>query len=254
MGTIEIPAEDAERHLVMFDASVLLRASNALKAVRLLCEEAHWEFSASILRQLFELVINMEYLAAQADREAAIFRYGKFGLLQEVRHQYLTLLYDRKTGREIDAERLAILEQMLEQSFTEFRSVDAKGKVHWSPSWSGHSARYLAEQSKQRLRVDQYDLLFSPWSEQAHAAPTTLMENMFPRGLSAEEVVAADDVEILQTVMMAITLFLELWTLLSYVPQAEAEQRLEWTSVVIEEARKHGAPFPTPGEDAGEVK
>jgi hypothetical protein len=38
--TIEVPEDEAEKHLVMFDASVLLRASNALKAVRLLCEEA----------------------------------------------------------------------------------------------------------------------------------------------------------------------------------------------------------------------
>jgi hypothetical protein len=55
--TIEVPEEEALKHLVMFDASVLLRASNALKAMRLLCEEAHWEFAAPILRQLFELAI-----------------------------------------------------------------------------------------------------------------------------------------------------------------------------------------------------
>jgi hypothetical protein len=243
--TIEVPEEEAEKHLVMFDASILLRASNALKAVRLLCEEAHWEFAAPILRQLFELVINMEYLSSQPDREAAIFRHSKYGLLQEVRHQYLTLLYDQKTGREIDTQRLAILGQMLEQTFPEFRRVNAKGTVHWLPSWSGHKARTLAEQSKHRLRVNQYDLLFSAWSEQAHAAPAALMENMFPRGLSAEEIVASDDVEIVQTVMLAVTLFLEIWVLLPHVPQADATQRLKWTDAMIEEARKHGAPFPT---------
>ncbi len=112
------------------------------------------EFAAPILRQLFELVINVEYLAAQADREAAIFRYSKYGLLQEVRHQHLTLIYDQKTGRDIDTQRLAVLEQMLEQMFPEFRRVNSQGKVHWLPSWSGHGARHLAEQSKHRLRAD----------------------------------------------------------------------------------------------------
>lgn len=231
---------------MMFDAGVLLRASNALKAVRLLCEEAHWEFAAPILRQLFELVISMEYMATQPDREAAILRYSKYGLLQEVRQQYLTLLYDQKTGREIDTERLAVLEQMLTQTFTEFRRVSARGTVHWLPSWSGHTALYLAEQSKHSLRGDQYELLFSAWSDQAHGAPAVLIQNMFPSGLPAEQIVASDDAEIIQTVTMAITLFLELWGLLPHVPQADAPQRLTWTNSMIAEGRKHGAPFPVP--------
>lgn len=248
MLTIEIPEQEAEKHLVMFDASVLLRASNALKAVRLLCEEAHWEFAAPILRQLFELVINMEYLATQPDREAAIFRYSKYGLLQEVRHQYRTLLYDEKTGRAIDTQRLAVLEQMLERTFPEFRRVSAQGTVHWLPSWSGHSARYLAEKSTHRLRLDQYELLFSTWSEQAHGAPVALMDSLFPGGLPPEQIVASDDAEIIQTVTMAITLFLELWMMLPHVPQPDAAQRLEWQNSMIAEARKHGAPFPAPTE------
>jgi hypothetical protein len=246
MVTVEIPEEEAEKRLVIFDAGILLRASNALKAVRLLCEEAHWEFAAPILRQLFELVINMEYLGGQPDREAAIFRFSKYGLLQTVRHQYLTLLYDQKTGRTIDTQRLAILEQMLEQTFPEFQRVNARGTVHWLPSWSGRAARYLAEQSTHPLRADQYELLFSTWSEQAHGAPAALIDNMFPPGLPAEQIVASDDAEVIQTVTTAVTLFLEIWMLLPHVPQVDAAKRLEWMNSMIAEARKHGAPFPGP--------
>ncbi len=43
---------------------------------------------------------------------------------------------------------------------------------------------------------------------------------------------------------MAITLFLELWALLPHVPQAEANQRTEWRTRMIDEARKLGAPVP----------
>lgn len=242
LRTVELPEDDSQRRLVMFDAAVLLRASNALKAVRLLCEEAHWEFAAPILRQLFELVVNMEYLGKQPDRGSAIFRYSKYGLLQEVQRQYLTLLYDQKTGRTIDTTRLATLERMLAQSFPEFRRVTTQGKVHWLPSWSGHTARYLAEQSAHRLRVDQYELLFSAWSEQAHAAPAALLDNMFPR--PAEEILASEDPEVIQTVIMAVTFFLEVWAFLPNVPQAEAAQRLDWINAAIAEARRHGAPFP----------
>jgi hypothetical protein len=244
MLTVPQPQEESQKRLVMFDAGLLLRASNALKAVRVLCEQAHWEFAAPILRQLFELVINMEHLATLPDREAAIFRYSKYGLLQKVRHQHLTLLYDQKTGRPIDTQRLGVLEQLLDQTFPEFRSVDDKGKVHWKPSWSRHSARYLAEQSKHRLRADQYELMFVAWSEQAHGAPAALMDNMFPRALPVEQIVASDDAEIIQTITMAMTFFLELWMLLPKVPQVDPGQRLAWTSTMIAEARKHGAPFP----------
>jgi hypothetical protein len=247
MLTIPLPHEEAGKRLVLFDAGVLLRASNALRAIRLMCEQAHWEFTAATVRQLFELVLNMEHLATQPDREAAILRYAKYGLLQTVRHQHLNLLYDQKTGRSIDMQRLAVLESMLEHTFPEFRSVDDKGKVHWKPSWSGHSARYLAEQSEHPLREDQYHLLFVMWSEQAHGAPAALMDNMFPRGLPVDEIVASDDARIIQTVTTGITLFFELWMLLPYVPQVDAAQRLEWTNRMVAEARTHGAPFPAPG-------
>ncbi len=249
--TIEVPEEKVARQLIQFDAGVLLRASNALKAIRLLCEELHWEFAAGTVRQLFELVINMEYLAVQQDRGAGILRYAKFGLLQSIQHERLTLLYGQKTGRSVDTQRLAILEQMLDNAFPEFRRVNEKGKVSWLPSWSGHSARYLAEQSKHPLREDQYDLLFSTWSEQAHGAPAALVDTMFPRGLSADEIIASDDAEVAETVTIAIKLFLELWALLPNVPQVDPVQRREWIRRIVAEAQKYGAlsPASTAGND-----
>jgi hypothetical protein len=244
-----LPGDQAQRRLMMFDAAMLIRGTNALKAVRLLCEQAHWEFAAGIVRQLFELVINMEQLAEQPDREAAIFRYAKFGLYQRVEHQYLNLLYDQKTGREIDSQRLATLAQMLEQTFPEFRRVDDKGKLRVAPSWSGHSARHLAERSKHRLRADQYELMFSAWSEQTHAAPAALIDNIFSSERSVADVVASDDARIAETVTMAITLFVELWALLPNVPQADSAQRRGWTSRMLKEARRHGAPSPVSAPD-----
>jgi Family of unknown function (DUF5677) len=239
-----VPDAEAPKRLFIFDAAVLVRACNALKSVRLLCEQAHWEFAAGIVRQLFELVLNIEHLAGQPDRHEAIFRYAKYGLMQEVEHQRLALLYDQRTGRPIDEQRLASLTQMLEQTFPEFRRIDGEGKLHRRPSWSGHTARYLAEASSHRLREDQYHLLFAAWSEQVHGAPAAVIENMFAHDVPVDEVVAKDDARIAETVTMAITLFLELWMLLPHVPQVDARQRLEWTTAVIEQARKYGAPAP----------
>jgi len=246
--SVKLPDDHGPQALVMFDVGILLRAINALKAIRVLCAEWHWEFAVATIRQLFELVINMEQLAAQPDREGAIFRYAKYGLLQTVRHQQLDLLYQQKTGREIDEQRLAVLEQMLEQTFPEFRSVGRTGHIHFARSWSGHDARYLAEHSRHPLRADQYDLLYASWSEQTHAAPAALLETMFPRGLSPERIIAGDLVRIVETITMAITLFLELWALLPHAPQPETSELHEWRTRMIDEARKLGAPIPPASE------
>lgn len=251
LSKIEIPDDEPEKWSVLFDAAILLRASNALKVVRLLCEQAHWEFAVAAVRQLFELVINMEYLAAQPDRTKSIFHYAKYGLLQVVRHDYEDLLYDKKTGRPVDASRLAILESMLEHTFPEFRSVGTTGQVRWAHSWSGRSARFLAEQSGHPLREDQYRLLFSAWSEQTHASPATLLDNMFGHGLPIDKVVASDETRIAETVTNALTFFLELWTLLPHAPVVDYVKYLEWTNTVIAEAQKHGAPTPASGLSDG---
>lgn len=58
-----------------------------MKSTRLLLEHAHWETAAGPVRPLFELLVNLEHVAAEPDREAAVFRYAKFGLLQAVRRQ-----------------------------------------------------------------------------------------------------------------------------------------------------------------------
>jgi hypothetical protein len=185
----------------------------------------------------------------QPDRDAAIFRYAKLGLYQKVKHQYLNLLYDQKTGRKINTRRLAVLSRMLEQTFPEFRRVDQRGKLRIAPSWSGHSARHLAEQSKHRLRADQYELMFAAWSEQTHAAPAALMDNILPSNRAVDDVVADDDARIAETVTMATTLFLELWMLLPHVPQGDPVQRLGWTNRMLEEAQRHGAPSPVPASN-----
>lgn len=234
-----LPENEALRRLTTFDTALLVRGSNALKAVRLLCEQAHWEFAASVVRQLFEMVINMEHLGSRPDRDAAMFRFSKFGLYQTVLREHMHLLYDRKTGHAIDSERLTVLEQMLDQTFPEFRRVDESGKLRVAPSWSGHSARRLAEMSGHRLRLNQYELMFAAWSEQAHAAPAALVDSIFPVPRPVDGVVASDDLSIAETVTMAVTLFLELWMLLPNVPQADPVQRLGWTNRLIDETREH---------------
>lgn len=227
--------------LVRFDAGVLLRAVNALKSIRLLIEHAHWEFASAAARQLFELVVNMEHVGRADDRAEATLRYAKYGLFQLVRHQHETALYDQKTGRPVDEDRLAQLKSMLDHTFPEFRN-EKNGKVRWARSWSSRTTRELAELSEHPLRMDQYCLLFATWSEQTHGSPGALIDNFFPSpgGAGAiEDVVADDERRIIEIAMISISLAVELWMLFTHVQGPTPAQAKQW----MEELQRFAARF-----------
>jgi hypothetical protein len=243
---LRVPEDEDEARRLRLDAGFLVRAINAMKAVELLCDQAHWEFAVSAVRQLFEIVVNVEYMNAQLDRAAAEFRFAKYGLLQMVLDQHGTLEYDERTGRQIDQQRRDVLERMLESSFPEFRSVGPTGVVHWAKSWSGHTTRRLAELSPQRLRLDQHRRLNSAWSEQSHATPSVFLESVVGRHQLTDVVVANDDTRIAETISVAISLYIELRRLLPCLPASDLGLQLDWTRRLIEEAQRHGAPSPAP--------
>jgi hypothetical protein len=240
----QTPADGSE--LVRFDAEVLMRGVNAVKSTRLLLEQAHWETAAGPVRQLFELLVNLENIAAEPDREAAIFRYAKFGLLQTVRSQRTQLTYEETTDRPVDQSRVAILDNMLEYTFPEFRKVTAKGKVVWDANWCGKNIKALAKISGKPLREAQYEQLFVLWSEQVHAAPAALMGGVFPSGraMDAAEIIALDDRHVVETGSMAVTLFIELWRTLPTVAPLDAATMLDWTTGLVRQATALGASFP----------
>jgi hypothetical protein len=238
-------AQPPAGHLIAFDQAILLRAVNALKSARLLLEAAHWEFAAAPARSLFELVVNLEYVNAQPNREQAAFRFAKFGVLQMIQSQLETAAYERQTGRPVDDERVAVLGRMLEVDYREFR-VGKSEKPQWARTWSGKSTRDLAFASpSQPLRQAQYRQLFVAWSEQLHAAPAALLDGFFPRpGETLEKLMAEEDTRIAETGAMCVTLFLELWHLLPTLPTLERERIAGWRADLAAEARALGAPDP----------
>ncbi|HEY1840166.1 MAG TPA: DUF5677 domain-containing protein [Mycobacterium sp.] len=238
------PEDVREARLFIFDICVLTRGINALKSIRVLCEEGQWEFAVGIVRQLFELLLNIEHLKTFADRDEGNFRYAKYGLMQHIERRRGTLLYTKKTGRDIDEAQLEEAEQILASAFPEFRSVSARGKLIREQYWSGLNVRTLAKQSDHPMRVDQYDLLFVPYSDQAHGAPSALVDAMFPRSVKPEAMFAEDSIHIGETLIMAINLFLELWDLLEHVRQPDVGQRLAWVTATKAEAEKFGV-WPT---------
>jgi hypothetical protein len=226
--------------------SIFIRGINALKAVRVLTEEGHWEFAAGPVRQVFELLINTEEILRQADLDEALQKYVKFGLMQTVRDRQENLLYERDTGRPFNEKQLAYLDQMLTSAFPEFRKVSKNGRVEYAASWCGKSAWKLANDSGAAIRERQYTLLFATWSEQVHASPSTMLDDIFgKKAVDIAGTLKSEEPKTAEIIAMAVTLFIELWRLLPIIPDPDDASVKGWTGKLIEEAlRWHPATRP----------
>jgi len=230
----------------IFSRAVFVRGINLLKASRILLAQGHWEVAASAARQLFELLVNMEYLAAQKDEEATWLRYQKFALLQQARRVLREIDYDRSTGRAVEDHRATFAHDMLQNPvFDDFRVNNGK----WKASWSGLNTKSLTERSPDGMRVKQYELLFVTWSEETHAAPVALLNSMIPKSEASwiETQVAADDREVGQMIVMLVALFLSLHDALAKGPRIDVETRFGWTIAIQREIDRHTA-RPAPAE------
>lgn len=227
-----------DEQLVTFDLAILIRGINALKAARLLVAEGFWEAATSQTRQLFELLVNMEYLAS-LDRRAGTLDYARFGLLQEVRAQIAAAEYRVATGRAVDTRRQDELSRLLRsEQFSDFRAGSrADGTPRWKPSWTGKSTRALADLSPSAIRRAQYINLYAEWSEELHAAPGALLDSMFRRTESGwrERLFQTEEEKLVSVANMAIVLFIELWRSLPHVHQSSPQAALDW----IERLQRH---------------
>jgi hypothetical protein len=211
---------DATEPVVRFDIEVLLRGANSVKAVRVLLEQGHWEHAVGITRQLFELLVNMEYLGKQSDRGEATLRFARFGLLQFVLAEQRKIEYDQGKGRPIDPAKAALVDHHLMNDFTDFQAKPKPdGSVRWVDSWCRQKVQYLAEQSGDPMRVHQYEILFRVWSEEAHATPGALIKSLFRDNDDGwvDRAIAENDQWSKDTLCFTLMFFMRLWLELPHV-------------------------------------
>ncbi|MCX4504578.1 DUF5677 domain-containing protein [Streptomyces anulatus] len=223
--------------LVRFDMEILARAINSMKSVYLLLRSGHWEHASGITRQLFELLVNMEYLGKQPSRWDATLLYCRFGLLQMALEHHRKAMYNKETGRYVDERRVAFLEKILDGSFDDFKGKPRPdGTTRWVTSWNRKNTKEMSDLSSDRMRPKQYVNLFASWSEQAHATPGSLMDNLF-RDMEEdwwERAMESDTQKIVETASMALLLFLSLWRELPHAFPLPREQANAWTRRMME--------------------
>lgn len=251
---------ETKDHLVRSDGYILTRGIKSLKSARLLVSAGHWEHATAVARQLFELLVNMEHFGTFATREEGQRLYNGFGLLQFFLAELRRIEFEKEKGRTADTPWELSVKDYLENHCTEFSLPPrADGAKRWRSSWSGKTTRALAESSPHPMRVTQYELLFSAWSEQTHATPGVFASDLF---LQYEEEVIADAIaEIdgvsteslppisgvarreVQTLSMAIALFMQLWEQLPNVPQPDPERSRSWLEGIRAFAGEKGLPM-----------
>ncbi|MGC9443114.1 DUF5677 domain-containing protein [Streptomyces sp. WG5] len=238
-GAIRV-TPDASDRLVRFDLEILMRGSNSLKAMMVLLEQGYWEHAVAIVRQLFELLVNMEHLAQQEDREAGALLFARYGMLQMIQAHHRRLTYEKDTGRQVDEELFAQLGWWLENEFTDFRAKTKNDSVKWVSSWCRQTALDLAKASSDSMRVNQYNILYRVWSEEVHAAPGALISNMF-RDVEdgwVERTVSENERRSREAAFLGVAFFLALWMQLPHVEKSV--QRIQgWLQQM---SRAYGGP------------
>ncbi len=222
-----------------FEAAILNRACNALRASKLLCEQTHWEIAFAAVRQLFELLVNFEEASRRGANEA-IPVFVRFGLLQRLLAEKASLVYARDTKRPFDGHRLTRIERVLSGDFQDFRVTDAKGKSSWAKSWTRMGTGDLASRSPVKLRGRQYELLYPAWSEQAHGTPGALVDEILGTNEDPDRRDLSEEVHVAETLTMALTLFIELRARLEILPSASPAKLAEWTQAMQREAERLG--------------
>lgn len=232
-----------------FDRGVFERGIGVLHATRVLVAAGHWETATSPVRQLYEIVLNMEYLNTFPDRELAALKFIRFGSLQEARSALANLEYEHDRGRTGHLSRVLEIKQQLEGDiYAEFRAKTRRdGTLQWTQSWCGKSVAELSRESKNRLHKANYKLLYSAWSEQTHGSPGALlpriMDSIYPERINPSRDESHSEI---QAALMAMVLFRELWSLLPGVPPQDSHSRQEQgmrMNVILEVDKAEGGPF-----------
>jgi hypothetical protein len=173
----DIPAHQKALGIVKF-ASVI-RAFNLYRSINVLLETDHWEDAAVLSRSMFELLLNLEEIVR--DKESAedkAKKYLRFQELQKYLHQISSINYEVQTGRcsKEQVSKLTELKKMTKSIFTEFLSK-RKGS-EWETSWCGKSVYKLANDSANPIRIPQYKIIYSLFSDFSHSSPYSVMTTM----------------------------------------------------------------------------
>ncbi|POH60156.1 DUF5677 domain-containing protein [Arthrobacter glacialis] len=217
-----------------FDLAVFERAVSTGDAVRLLLSNDHWETASAAVRQLFELCVHMEHIETYPNRAAAVARFSEYGDLQQLLGAQRELQHSHYKGQSASIQDATTIEMALAHPHkSQFLRTSKDGKrTHWAQSWCDKNLKELCVVSERKLRMMNYEILYSAWSEQVHGTPGSLYErirfHLSPQPLDYYQALETDRVNGIGT--MAVTMLLELWERLPGSPPGYEAERHLWAT------------------------
>lgn len=242
-----LKTSNIESDFEQFQLSIFNRAINGARSIRCLLKEGHWEGSAGIARQLLEITLNLEYIFVKSvDPESSALKFMRYGLLQQALQLRTRHQYSEKLGLQPADINGVADNATLAADFAEFvQKHNSDGSIRWFNSWCRKSVRQMAKESPNPARMDQYDLLYSMWSEQVHGSPGALMATALLKGEPewAGKLLHEENKKIAEIVGNTVNILCEIWIILPLMrPAFDKEKGDLWLKRVNE---SQIGPWPT---------
>lgn len=182
--------------------AIAAKSQTLLQGARLLLEESHWELASSAARQLFELLVTIEYLLQRPDTDAAWDSYRRFGIASEIRGTKRKLEYAIANGYPDDDDLTAFDAALSNPSFDEFKDKSGELRREWAERTVRDRANLTAH------RRQQYDYYYRSWSEEAHASSPEIVRAYVPRaaGGALDAILGSGERDTRQLIVMLVAL------------------------------------------------
>lgn len=141
-------------------------AFNAYKAISLLLPEYYHESGAVVLRQLWEVSLNLHWIAIDVEARAQMFC------------NYTTMEFRKVLRQSGELNKLAAFDAATARFQKQYRYVDAKGRNQYHPNFATKKVRERANDLGD-LWIREYELVYNLTSMHSHGAPGAILQAMF---------------------------------------------------------------------------
>ncbi len=181
------PHIDTEALPIVLANASFVYAFNVFKAISLLLPSLYFEAAAPIVRQLWEVSLNLHWVMADAEQRATTFC------------GYTMMEYRKILQRQSDAVGLASFDEATKAFQAQYSFKDRSGRDRQYANYSNLSVQQRADQLGEPWSSD-YLLIYNLTSMHAHGAPGAILQAIFGRYYSSPDIRERDASALMATI------------------------------------------------------
>lgn len=181
-----------------FKISALNALTELFISSKKLLQFSHWRATNILIRTLFELLINIEYVFLKPEKsEELCMRFFKFGELQQSLHVKRDIQNNQYNIHNRINPKFFRMDDMLkeiENLFEEFIMKKKRdGTVIWYSYWNIKSPKDIVKELNNQERMKQFDKYYSELSDYVHGSPIFVASGVYhPEQIENNEI---DEIE-----------------------------------------------------------